>query len=72
MGNKDPNDKKGNLMKQVGSESSDGRDECRIEHGCDTVHDSPSSNGSAEQGNCTYKMHTGNDDCLRYATILVG
>ena len=34
-GNKDPNDRKGNQMERVGSESSDGPDECWIEHGCD-------------------------------------
>ena len=35
MGNKDPNDKKGNRMGEVGSESLDDPDECWIEHGCD-------------------------------------
>jgi len=37
VGNKDPNDKKGNQIGEVGSESSDGPDECRIEHGCDNI-----------------------------------
>jgi len=37
VGNKDPNDKKGNWIGEVEFKSSDGSDECRIEHGCDKL-----------------------------------